>query len=129
MQNGKHVILCIDDDRDILDAAKTILESDGYVFAGAASAEEGLKAYDAAKPDLLIVDLMMEEVDSGTALVRDLKARGNKAPVFMLSSVGDSLSQMTDYSGLGLAGVFQKPLDSKKLLATLAARLRAKGKK
>jgi DNA-binding response OmpR family regulator len=70
---------------------------------------------------------MMEEVDSGTGLVRDLKARGNKAPVFMLSSVGDSLSQMTSYSDLGLAGVFQKPLDSKKLLSTIAARLK-KGK-
>jgi DNA-binding response OmpR family regulator len=123
MQNGKHVILCVDDDRDILDAAKVILESDGYIFAGAASAEEGLKAYERIKPDLLIVDLMMEEVDSGTGLVRDLKARGNKVPVFMLSSVGDSLNLTTDTSELGLAGVFQKPLVPEALLKTIRTRL------
>jgi len=129
MKDGKHVILCVDDDADILEAARMILESDGYVFVGAASAEQGLQAYERLKPDLLIVDLMMEEVDSGTGLVRELKARGNKAPAFMLSSVGDSLSQLTDYGDLGLAGVFQKPLDSGKLLATIGARLRAKGRK
>ncbi|HOX08698.1 MAG TPA: response regulator [Planctomycetota bacterium] len=128
MQNGKHVILCVDDDRDILEAAKVILESDGYVFAGASSAEEGLKAYDRVKPDLMIVDLMMEEVDSGTGLVRELKARGNKVPVFMLSSVGDSLNQTTDYSDLGLAGVFQKPFDARMLLSTVAAKLGKKRK-
>ncbi len=129
MKDGKHVILCVDDDRDVLEAAKVILESDGYVFAGASSAEEGLKAFDRVKPDLLIVDLMMEEVDSGTGLVRELRSRGHKQPAFMLSSVGDSLSQVTDYSDLGLAGVFQKPLDPKKLLSTVGAKLGKKARK
>ncbi len=124
MLDGKHVILCVDDDADVLEAARTVLESNGYVFAGAATAEEGLRSYEKAKPDLIIVDLMMEEIDAGTALVRDLKARGNQAPVYMLSSVGDSLSQVTDYADLGLAGVFQKPLDPDRLLSTLGAKLK-----
>ena len=123
MQDGKHVILVIDDDPDILAVLKTVLETNGYVFAQAASAEEGLRVYKQVHPDLMIVDLMMEEVDAGTSFVKELKAVGNKAPIFMLSSVGDSLSMEADYSQLGLAGVFQKPIDFDNLLGILKARL------
>jgi DNA-binding response OmpR family regulator len=71
-----------------------------------------------------MVDLMMEQIDSGTSLVTKLKALGNKAPLFMLSSIGDEISQTTNVAKLGLDGVFQKPIDPKALLATLNARLR-----
>lgn len=124
MQDGKHVILCVDDDPDILDALTLVLESNGYIVAPAGSAEDAMKAYAQRRPDLLIVDLMMEEVDAGTALVTKLKAQGNTAPIYMLSSVGDSLSMNIDYSGLGLAGVFQKPIDNNMLLQTLKTRLK-----
>jgi len=123
MQDGKHVILCVDDDRDLLEALRIVLESNGYVMVGAPTAEEGLKAYKHSAPDLLIIDLMMEEVDAGTGLVKELKALGNTAPIYMLSSVGDSLWETTDYSSLGLSGVFQKPIDNKVLLSTLKAKL------
>jgi DNA-binding response OmpR family regulator len=123
MQDGKHVILCVDDDADILEAARLILESDGFAFAGASSAEEAIKIYDQVTPDLLLVDLMMEEVDAGTSLVKELKLKGNQAPIFLVSSVGDSLNRTASYSELGLAGVFQKPLDPDKLISTIRARL------
>ncbi len=123
MQDGKHVILCVDDDADILEAARLILESNGFAFAGANSAEEAIKLYDQVAPDLLLVDLMMEEVDAGTSLVKELKLKGNQAPIFLVSSVGDSLNRTASYSELGLAGVFQKPLDPDKLIATIRARL------
>ena len=124
MKDGKHVILCIDDDPDILFVLQTVLEANGYVFIGAASAEDGVKAYKAHRPDLIIVDLMMEEVDAGTEFARDLKAMGNAAPVYVLSSVGDSLNSSVDYASLGLAGVFQKPLDNDTLLSILEAKLK-----
>jgi len=123
MQNGKHVILCVDDDKDILEAGRLILEMNDYVFEGASSAEEGLKKYKEVQPDVLIVDLMMEEVDAGINLVKELKAIGNTAPVYMLSGVGDSLHMTTDTNELGLAGVLQKPIDPDTLLATLKTRL------
>ena len=123
MQDGKPVILCIDDDPDTLFVLRTVLEANGYIMAGADSAETGLKVYKEAKPDLLIVDLMMEEVDAGTNFVKDLKALGNTAPIYMLSSLGDNLNMITDYSALGLAGVLQKPLDNDRLLAILKAKL------
>ena len=123
MPERKGLILCIDDDPDILSFLRAVLEGAGYAFAGAASAEEGLRSYREATPDAVIVDLMMEEVDSGTGFVRELMALGNKAPVFMLSSVGDDLNLVTDYSPLGLAGVFQKPISGPQLLAVLGTTL------
>jgi DNA-binding response OmpR family regulator len=123
MQDGKHVILCIDDDPDILDSLKTILESRGYVFAGAPSAEDGLRAYDETNPDLIFVDLMMEEVDAGTGFVKEMKARGNSAPIYMLSSMGNALSMNINANELGLSGVFQKPVDPKTLLSLLQSKL------
>jgi DNA-binding response OmpR family regulator len=124
MKNGKHVILYVDDDRDFLDSVRAILESNGYNMAEASSAEEGLRVYKETKPDLVIVDLMMEEVDAGTNFVKELKALGNAAPVYMLSSVGDNLSMSTDYSELGLAGVFQKPIQPETMLKVLRSKLK-----
>ncbi len=123
MKDGKYVILCVDDDNDILDAMKLILESNDHVFVGAPSAEEGLEAYKKNNPDLVIVDLMMEEVDAGTSFVKELKALGNKVPVYMLSSVGDELSHSIDSSELGLSGVFQKPIEADVLLKTIKTKL------
>jgi DNA-binding response OmpR family regulator len=123
MKDGKYVILYVDDDQDVLDSSRVVLESNGYVMVEAASAEDGMKVYKAAKPDLLIVDLMMEEVDAGTRLVRELKAEGNTKPVYMLSSVGDGLSMNIDPAALGLSGVLQKPVDSNVLLTLIKAKL------
>ena len=124
MKDGKHVILYIDDDPDVLFAVRTILESSGYIVVEAPSAEEGLKVYKQSNPDFVIVDLMMEEVDAGTSFVKELKALGNKAPIYMLSSVGDSLNISTDYAGLGLDGVFQKPIAPSTLLSVLKVKLK-----
>lgn len=124
MKDGKHLILYIDDDQDFLDAVRTILESNGYAMVEAQSAEAGLKVYKDTNPDFVIVDLMMEEVDAGTSFVKELKALGNKAPIYMLSSVGDNLSMNTDFAQLGLNGVFQKPIEPNTLLAVLKAKLK-----
>lgn len=124
MNNKKHVILCIDDDKEFLDSLKIILESEGYAIALASSAEEGKKKYKEVKPDLMIVDLMMEEIDSGVGLVKDLKSMGAKQPIYMLSSVGDNLNRNIDYTDLGLTGVFQKPINPHSLITTLKSVLK-----
>jgi len=123
MQDEKYVILYVDDDQDFLDSMRVLLEANAYVMVEALSAEDGLKAYKKSTPDLVIADLMMEEVDAGTNFVKELKLLGNKAPIYMLSSVGDDLSMVADYSSLGLAGVFQKPIDPDNLLKILEAKL------
>jgi DNA-binding response OmpR family regulator len=123
MQDGKHVILCVDDDSDVLDYLETVLGAEGYHCLTAPTAEDGLKVYKANDVDLLIVDLMMEEVDAGTNFVKELKLIGNEAPIYMLSSVGDNLNMVTDYSSLGLSGVFQKPVQKDRLLSIIKSKL------
>ena len=123
MSDNRPLILCLDDDPDILSFLQIVLESEGYAFVGANSAVEGLRTYKEVDPDVVIVDLMMEEVDAGTGFVKEIQLLGNKAPVFMLSSVGDNLSMTTDYSALGLSGVFQKPLTKELLLTVLKTKL------
>ena len=123
MKNEKHVILCVDDDPDILACLRTVLEANGYVVTEAPTAEEGLQVYKQSAPDLIILDLMMEEIDAGTQFVKEVHAAGSKAPIFMLSSMGDNLSEATDYSELGLSGVFQKPIANDQLLSILQKKL------
>lgn len=124
MRDGKHVILYVDDDQDYLDTLRVVLEANGYEMVEARTAEEGLMVFRETRPDFVLVDLMMEEVDSGAAFVKELKLLGAGVPIYLLSSVGDNLSLTTDTAGLGLDGVFQKPLDAKTLLTVLRAKLR-----
>jgi DNA-binding response OmpR family regulator len=123
MPEGKPIILYVDDDPDFVEAMRVILEANGYEMAEAASAEEGLEVYKSRRPDLVIVDLMMEEVDSGTALVKELRLLGNKAPIYMLSSVGEGMSLSADHLAMGLDGIFQKPIDRATLLKVLKTKL------
>ena len=124
MKDGKYVILCIDDDQDVLTSLRMVLEANAYEMAEAGTAEEGLKVYKAEQPDFVIVDLMMESVDAGKNFVKELQLLNNAAPVYMLSSVGDSLASNVQFSDLGLTGVFQKPVDTNTLLTTLKTKLR-----
>lgn len=123
MHDGRHVILCVDDDQDILAALRVILESRGYEVVTAATAVEGLAAHATVHPDLVIVDLMMEEIDSGIRFVERLLAAGNTAPIYVLSSTGDYLQGAADMQALGVSGVFQKPLEPTRLLSLIARRL------
>jgi len=55
----KASILVVDDDPDIVEALKTVLESQDYIVATARNGEEGLARIRASKPDLLILDMLM----------------------------------------------------------------------
>jgi CheY-like chemotaxis protein len=123
MRDGKYVVLCVDDDPVFLDVMREVLEANGYIMAEAESAEQGLRVYEESQPDLVIADLMMEEVDAGAIFVRELKARASQVPIYMASTVGDSLSTTIDAAELGLEGVLQKPIDSQTLLSLLEAKL------
>jgi DNA-binding response OmpR family regulator len=125
MPRAKHVILCVDDDQDILLSLRVVLESKGYEVVTAATGREGLDAYAQCRPDVVIVDLMMEEVDSGLTFARTLQSLGNTAPVFFLSSTGDYMYGTVDVGEVGAAGVFQKPIDPAVLLRVVGQKIGA----
>jgi two-component system, chemotaxis family, chemotaxis protein CheY len=119
----KAVILIIDDDPDIRSSTRIMLEAAGFSVGEAATAEEGLKTADRIKPDAIIVDLMMESIDAGSRLSQTLAAQGFGGPVYLLSSAGDSVRLNLDPREMGLAGIFQKPIDHAVLVSTLKRKL------
>lgn len=125
MKDGKFVVMLVDDDIDVLESTKVILEANGYSAETVCTAEEALKKVDAINPDLMIVDLMMETIDAGTELAKKLVARNNEVPLYMLSSVGDTLAKTIDTKSLNVSGVIQKPIQESTLMAILKARLKA----
>jgi two-component system, OmpR family, response regulator VicR len=122
-RDGGPLVLCIDDDPDILEFLRVVLEGGGYAVTTAGSGEEGLAAYEATGPDLVLCDLMMEEIDAGTQVAKALRAKGRGVPLFMLTSVGDNLDANTAAAGLGLDGILQKPVDADYLLRLIGAKL------
>jgi len=80
-------ILMVDDDGEFLNAGKTVLESRGFTVITASNAVDAEAAIKSKKPDLIILDIMMEEPDDGIRLAHKLKKQGLKIPVVMLSGV------------------------------------------
>ncbi len=124
MRDEKYVVMVVDDDVDVLETTRIILEANGYIAETASTAEEGLKKFDTINPDFMIIDLMMETIDAGTNLAKKLIAQGHNVPRYILSSVGNELAKNIDLASLNVDGVIQKPVQEATLLSILKARLK-----
>jgi len=89
-------ILVVDDDPDILDAISMILESRGYHLIFAHDGLECLDKLTSEKPDLMILDLLMPEMD-GFAVYKELQSSKwseyRDMPILILSSVREEASR------------------------------------
>ena len=89
-------ILIVDDDPDILDAVKMILESQDYNVVTARDGIEGLATLKAEHPDLMILDLMMPKMD-GFAVCKELQdprwSKFKDTPILILTSVREEASR------------------------------------
>lgn len=81
-------ILLVDDDVDLLDQHKILLEAKGFEVVCAEDSESGWQMFKKEKPDAAIVDLIMEQHDSGFILCHKIKRdeHGKNIPVFLLTS-------------------------------------------
>jgi DNA-binding response OmpR family regulator len=86
MSKGKR-ILVVDDDIDLLDQVSMLLERDGFEVVRAQGRVEGEEALMRVRPDLAVLDLMMEEMDSGFVLCHEVKRLYPGTPVIMLTAV------------------------------------------
>ncbi|MCL0094150.1 response regulator [Dehalococcoidia bacterium] len=95
MGQGRN-ILVVDDDPDILEALTTVLESRGYQVATARDGVEGLNRLKTGKPDLIILDLIMPNMD-GFAVYKMLKdpeqAEYADIPILLLTSLREESSR------------------------------------
>jgi len=119
-------ILVIDDDRDILEAMKIMLETEGFTVETAIDGQQGLEKALSVKPDLVLADMMMETVDAGANAATRIKQAGCKAPVILLSSIGDTTSYNMDISSLGFEGALQKPVIPSVLIPLIKRKLNVK---
>jgi DNA-binding response OmpR family regulator len=81
-------IVLVDDDLDIQETMKMVLENAGFIFKGAMNRESGMDLIKKEKPDLVILDVMMEEPDDGFFMAQELHAQNIRIPIIMLTSVG-----------------------------------------
>ncbi len=81
-------ILLVDDDYDFVSGVTVVLEAAGYEVVSAYSREKGMALFEESKPDLAILDVMMDQPDDGFTLAQDLKRKHPDAKIMMLSSIG-----------------------------------------
>ncbi|MEJ2507166.1 MAG: response regulator, partial [Ignavibacteriaceae bacterium] len=85
------LIAIIDDDPDILDASSLVLTSKGYKVVTADSPDGGYKIVKEQKPDLIILDVMMNEPDDGFFLAQKFRREKLETPIIMYTSVSKSV--------------------------------------
>ena len=110
-------VLVIDDDPDIHAFCTLVLESAGYAVSVASSGAEGRAAMTAARPDLVILDVMMEQADAGFDTAQWFAREFPAVPVLMLSSIADAADSLFDTSSLAVADLVNKPIAPEELLA------------
>lgn len=113
---NRNTILIIDDDPDFLSSLKAMLESVGYRVAAAGSGAEGVQLFREQKPAMIICDIMMEKIDAGIRLVREIRELDKKVPIYLLSDIGTLTSSNIDVHEIGCSGTLQKPYDIDEIL-------------
>lgn len=84
-------IAIIDDDPDIIDASSLVLISKGYEVITALNPDDGYRIVKDQKPDLIILDVMMNEPDDGFFLAQKFRKENITTPIIMYTSISKSI--------------------------------------
>lgn len=87
MSETKHTILVVDDDEDFLLQEKLQLEAAGFKVLAAGTRRKAEDLFVQGRPDLAILDLMMEDIDAGLSLCHQMKKARPDLPVILVTSV------------------------------------------
>jgi two-component system response regulator VicR len=116
----KKRVLCIEDQPEMIDLFRLILERRGYIVEGALGGREGLDAIEKSLPDLILLDLMMPDMD-GWEVFRQIKAREGwkDLPIVVITAKAQEIDKVL---GLQIAGVddyITKPFAPSDLIRSL----------
>lgn len=104
-------ILLVDDDIDVITIAETILKHEGYQVITASNKEEALEKARSEKPDLAVLDVMMNTQFEGFELADMLKSdKSLNFPILMQTSV--DVLEATDADIAGLAREYRREMDN-----------------
>ncbi len=115
----KKRVLVIDDDMDFREMAKVVLESADYEVLEAADGAAGLELVKKEDINFILLDVMMEEVDTGCRIADEIVKVKSDVPVVILSSFADAAKQTFDVGSVPVKEYLQKPLKSDELLAVV----------
>ena len=123
-EQNKSRILIIDDDIDFADAIKTALDHHQYEVLMARSGEEGIAMAKKEKPDLILLDVMLPEMDGYNACKHlKLKDDTRSIPIIILTSVGSKMTKPGYAEAIAVThqadDYIQKPVETKKLLNSI----------
>jgi DNA-binding response OmpR family regulator len=111
------LVAIIDDDPDILEATSLVLKSKGYEVVTANNPTDGYNIVVQKKPDLIILDVMMEQPDDGFFLAQKFRKEKITVPIIMYTSVSKAVGM--DYSKSEMVPVddfVEKPISPEELI-------------
>ncbi len=120
MAEEKKKVVCIEDESEMIDLVKLILGRKGFDLTGAMGGREGLEAVRRIKPDLVLLDLMMPDMD-GWEVYQQMKAEEElkDIPVIVVTAKAQSIDKVL---GLHIAKVddyVTKPFGPQELLKSV----------
>jgi len=119
---GPATVLVIEDDRTLARGLTMNLELEGFRVLHAADGETGLRLALDDRPDAIVLDLMLPELD-GFMVVAALRERARSTPVLVLSA-RDRVADKVEALRCGADGYLTKPFSLKELVARIRAALR-----
>lgn len=115
-------VLVVDDDARVRLVLTALLEADGASVTGVGSAAQALRVLPVERPDVLLTDLNMPEVD-GLGLIRQVRAlppeHGGRTPAVLITGVSDALDRAKVLRA-GFQFCLGKPVDARELVASVA---------
>ncbi len=115
-------ILVVDDDPGIRNSLSAFLSRSGFEVITAVNGEQGLRQLQEAKPDLLVLDVLMPQLD-GRETLRTIRRAGNWIPVILLTQVGEAAERAMALEE-GADDYINKPFEAQELVARIRAVLR-----
>ncbi|SFK03657.1 sigma-54-dependent transcriptional regulator [Methylophaga sulfidovorans] len=126
MSNDKPLILVVDDEPDIRELIKDILEDENYEVRIAADGQEAQQIFNEQQPDLILLDIWMPDID-GISLLKEFKQQNRNVTIVMMSGHG-TIETAVEATRLGASDFIEKPLSTAKLLRGVEQALENKAK-
>jgi DNA-binding response OmpR family regulator len=115
-------VLVVDDDPTVSDVVRRYLERAGLVVTLAADGPAALRAFDAERPDLVVLDLMLPGID-GLEVCRRIRAQAADLPIVMLTARGEEADRVLGLE-LGADDYVTKPFSPRELVLRVQSVLR-----
>jgi two-component system response regulator VicR len=109
-------VLIVDDEPDTLELVKLVLESEGFKTVSAASGIEALREVDVSKPDIVLLDIMMPDMD-GWEVFRKIKERNSTLPIAILTAKAQNFDRLLGLHVLKADDYITKPFGKNELIS------------